>query len=193
MDEPPDTLRRRARRVDRPLAALYPEGFGGLAHESPLQLLIATILSAQCTDARVNAVTPALFARFPTAESFADARPEDLEALVRSVNYYRTKARNIRACCRQLIERHGGRVPDTLDELVRLPRVGRKTANVVLGHAFAEPGVTVDTHVGRLSRRLGLTTHTDPAKVERDLMGLLPRRRWTEFGHLLILHGRRVC
>jgi endonuclease-3 len=175
------------------LARLYPDARCALEHENPLQLLIATILSAQCTDARVNQVTPALFACYPRAESFANADPGALETAIQSTGFFRNKARNIMACCRQLVERHGGQVPGTMEDLVQLPGVGRKTANVILGSAFDTPGITVDTHVGRLSRRLGLTTETDPEKVERDLMALIPRKDWTMFSHRLIFHGRQVC
>jgi endonuclease-3 len=186
-------LRRQAVRIVRELTRLYPEAPCALHYAGPLQLLIATILSAQCTDARVNLVTPALFARYPDAAAFAAARPRDLERLIHSTGFYRAKARNIQACCRAIVERHGGEVPRTMAELTALPGVGRKTANVVLGNAFAVPGIPVDTHVGRLSRRMGLTTETDPVKVERDLMGLLPEGEWTMFGHRMIHHGRRVC
>lgn len=185
--------RRFVRRLLRALARLYPDAHCALHYETPLQLLIATILSAQCTDVRVNMVTPALFARYPDAQAFAGADPGELERLIQSTGFYRNKARNIIACCRLLVERHGGEVPGTLEELVPLPGVGRKTANVVLGDAFGVPGITVDTHVGRLSRRLGLTRHHDPVKVERDLMALIPKRSWTAFSHRMIFHGRQVC
>jgi endonuclease-3 len=158
-----------------------------------LQLLVATILSAQCTDARVNLVTPALFAKYPDAKAFAEAAPKELEAAIQSTGFFRNKARSILACTRSLVERHNGEVPGTLEELVQLAGVGRKTANVILGNAFDVPGITVDTHVGRLSRRLGLTTETDPEKVERDLMRLVPKKEWTMFSHRLIFHGRQVC
>lgn len=186
-------LRTRARRIVGALARLYPDAHCALDHENPLQLLIATILSAQCTDVRVNQVTPALFARYPRAEAFADADPGELETAIQSTGFFRNKARNIMACCRQLIERHAGQVPGTMEDLVQLPGVGRKTANVLLGNAFGTPGITVDTHVGRLSRRLGLTTETDPEKVERDLMALIAEKEWTLFSHRLIYHGRQVC
>ena len=186
-------LRSRARRLFRSLARLYPEARCSLDYGSPLQLLVATILSAQCTDARVNKVTPALFARFPDAQAFADADPRELESFVQSTGFFRSKTRSIQACCRVLVEKHGGAVPRTMEELVPLPGVGRKTANVILGNAYGVPGIPVDTHVGRLSRRLGLTSETDPVKVERDLMAVLPPREWTAFGHRMIEHGRRVC
>lgn len=189
----PDPRRAHARRLLRVLARLYPDAHCALTHETPLQLLVATILSAQCTDARVNLITPALFARYPDAHAFANADPRELESYVKSTGFFRNKARNIRRCCQQLVERHGGRVPATMEELVPLPGVGRKTANVILGDAFATPGITVDTHVGRLSRRLGLSAHANPVKVERDLMAVIPRQQWTDFSHRLIFHGRQVC
>ncbi|HEY8504479.1 MAG TPA: endonuclease III [Gemmataceae bacterium] len=183
----------RVRRILRILARLYPDAVTALRHEDPLQLLVATILSAQCTDARVNMVTPALFARYPDAAAFAGANLRELQRLIKSTGFYRNKAKNIRACCREIVAKHGGKVPETLEELVKLPGIGRKTANVILGDAFGTPGITVDTHVRRVSRRLGLTAHTDPAKIERDLMAIIPRRQWTAFSHRLIFHGRRVC
>ena len=188
--KPPRTL---ARTINRRLARMYPDARCALHHDNALQLLIATILSAQCTDVRVNMVTPALFARYPDANAFASANPRELETLIQSTGFFRNKARNIIACCRKIVDEHGGEVPATLEELVPLPGVGRKTANVVLGDAFDTPGITVDTHVGRLSRRLGLTTQTDAEKVERDLMKLLPRKDWTVFSHRMIFHGRQVC
>lgn len=175
------------------LKQLYPEPACALDHANPLQLLIATILSAQCTDARVNLVTPALFARYKTARDFAESPPAELQELIKSTGFYKNKAKLIQACCTALVERFGGEVPRTLEELVSLPGVGRKTANVILGNAFATPGITVDTHVGRLSRRLGLTRHTDPVKVEFALMKLVPQSEWTAFSHRIILHGRQVC
>ncbi|MFL5338606.1 MAG: endonuclease III [Gemmataceae bacterium] len=185
--------RRRVRRVRLALAKLYPETQTALNHQSPLQLLVATILSAQCTDARVNLVTPALFERFPDAKAFANAERAEIEELIKSTGFFRMKAKHIQECCRIIVEKFGGEVPGTLDELVQLPGIGRKTANVVLGDAFDTPGITVDTHVGRLSRRLGLSAHIDPVKVERDLMALIPQAEWTTFSHRLIFHGRRVC
>jgi endonuclease-3 len=189
----PDPLKARARRLVRKLARLYPDAHCALHHQSPLELLVATILSAQCTDARVNLVTPALFARYGDAQAFATADRAELESYIQSTGFFRNKARSIIACCQALVERHGGEVPATMAELVPLAGVGRKTANVILGTAFGVPGITVDTHVGRLSRRLGLTAHTDPAKVERDLMELIPKKDWTMFSHRLIFHGRQVC
>ncbi len=191
--EATDPIRLRARKIVHQLAKLYPDAHCALQHQSPLQLLIATILSAQCTDARVNLVTPALFARFPDTAAFATVSQRELEPFIRSTGFFRNKARNIIACCQALLEHHNGQVPNTLDALVKLPGVGRKTANVILGDAFDVPGITVDTHVGRLSRRLGLTQHKVPEKVERDLMVLIPKPQWTPFSHRLIFHGRRVC
>jgi endonuclease III len=191
--KPTAAVCRRAQRVLDALAELYPDAHCALDHQSPIQLLVATILSAQCTDARVNLVTPALFARYRTVSDFANADQAELERLIASTGFFRNKARNIIACCRAILDRHHGVVPGTLDELVQLPGVGRKTANVILGNAFGVPGITVDTHVGRLSRRLGLTEHDDPVKVEFDLMGQIPQADWTMFSHRLIFHGRRVC
>jgi endonuclease-3 len=186
-------LPRRARRIVSGLARLYPDARCSLDYASPLQLLVATILAAQCTDVRINQVTPSLFARFPDARAFAAADQAELEALVQSTGFFRNKARNIILCCRQLVEQHGGEVPRTMDELVPLAGVGRKTANVVLGNVFGVPGIVVDTHVGRLSQRMGLTRATDPVLIERELMGLIPKRQWISFGHRMIYHGRQVC
>jgi endonuclease-3 len=188
-----NSVRTRARRILRLLAQLYPDAECALHYENPLQLLIATILSAQCTDARVNQVTPGLFARFADANAFATADPRELEAAIQSTGFFRNKARHIQECCQQLVREYGGQLPRTLEELVKLPGIGRKTANVLLGSAFDTPGITVDTHVGRLSRRMGLTTQTNPEKVERDLMQLLPKKEWTMFSHRMIVHGRQVC
>src|SRR5262245_8185393 len=185
--------RERVEPLDDILKGLYPEPACALEHENALQLLVATILSAQCTDARVNTLTPTLFARFKTARDFADAEPAELQALIKPTGFYKNKAKLIQGCCKAIIERFGGEVPGTLEELVMLPGVGRKTANVILGDAFDTPGITVDTHVGRLSRRLGLTRHHDPVKVEFALMELVPQPEWTEFSHRVILHGRTVC
>lgn len=175
------------------LEETHPKTGTALNFADPLQLAVATILSAQCTDQRVNMVTPALFARFPTVHDFATAKLSEIQQLIKSINFFRNKAKYIQELCRILIAEHGGQIPRTLEELVQLPGIGRKTANVILGDAFGVPGVTVDTHVGRLSRRLGLTTNTDPVKVERDLMRLVPQPEWTRFSHRLILHGRQVC
>lgn len=186
-------MRTRVRRIERQLAKLYPDAHCELDFGNPLQLLIATILSAQCTDVRVNQVTPALFARYPDTEAFAAAKSKELENLIRPTGFFRNKARSIQRCCQRLVEHHGGEVPRTMEELVELPGVGRKTANVILGNAFGIPGLPVDTHVTRVSRRLGLTTETDAVKIERDLTALVSARDWTMFGHRLIWHGRRVC
>ncbi|MCS6976321.1 MAG: endonuclease III [Gemmatales bacterium] len=185
--------RRHAAKVLRILAREYPDAVCSLHYANPLQLLIATILSAQCTDERVNLVTPALFERFPDAKAFATADPKEVERLIQSTGFYRNKARNIIACCKALVEQHGGEVPRTLEELVRLPGVGRKTANVVLGNSYGVPGIVVDTHVLRLSRRLGLTHEKTPEKVEQDLMQILPPEEWVAFGHRMIYHGRKIC
>lgn len=176
------------------LKATYPSADCSLDFASPFQLVIATILSAQCTDARVNQVTPGLFHRWPTPQALAEADRRDVEAVIRSTGFFRAKTKSILGCCQALVERHGGEVPTTLDELVRLPGVGRKTANVVLGTAFGIPsGVVVDTHVGRISRRLGLTKAADAVRAERDLARVLPRAEWIGFSHRLIAHGRGPC
>jgi endonuclease-3 len=183
-----------ANKVVETLRRLYPDARCSLDYRTPLQLLIATILSAQCTDERVNKVTPALFARYRSAADFASADPRELENYIRSTGFYRAKAKNIIACCRALVERHGGELPRSLEELTKLPGVGRKTANVLLGTAWGIPaGIVVDTHVRRLARRMGLTQHTDPDKIERDLMELIPQEEWIAFGHRMIYHGRQVC
>jgi len=176
------------------LTAAYPDATCELDHRSPYELLVATILSAQCTDARVNQVTPALFARFPHAMALAAADVVELEALIRPTGFFHTKATSLLGMARGLVERHGGEVPTDLDALIDLPGVGRKTANVLLGTAFRiAAGVVVDTHVARLSRRLGLTVASDPGAIEQDLMRTFPRDAWIYLSHRLILHGRRVC
>ena len=176
------------------LKTAYPEARTALYWSNPLELLVATILSAQTTDVRVNAVTPNLFAKYPTAADYAGADPTELEEDIRPTGFFRNKAKSLRGMARALADDHGGEVPRTMDELVALPGVGRKTANVVLGNAFGiDEGVVVDTHVRRLSNRLGFTTQNDPEKIERDLMQTVPNRDWTVFSHLLILHGRSVC
>jgi endonuclease-3 len=176
------------------LKRLYPDATCSLSYRTPVQLLVATILSAQCTDDRVNQVTPALFSRFPDAFSLASADLEELENLVRSTGFYRNKAKNIKAACQTIVEEFGGEVPKQMEKLVSLPGVARKTANVVLAHAYGIiQGVTVDTHVKRLSKRLGLTEQTDPVKIERDLMKLLPQPEWENWSIRLIYHGRAVC
>jgi endonuclease-3 len=188
-----DELRKRARQIVRLLKKQYPDAKCALNYENPLQLLVATVLSAQCTDVRVNMVTPALFARYPKAESFANAEPRELEEAIKSTGFFRNKARSIQASAKRIVSDHGGEVPNTLEELVHLPGVGRKTANVILGNAFNVPGITVDTHVRRVSYRLGLTKHAIPEKIEQDLMELIPKKEWTAFSHRMIFHGRQVC
>jgi endonuclease-3 len=191
---PTSTTRQDVNKIVRGLQREYPDAECALRHGTPEQLLIATILSAQCTDERVNMVTADLFRRYPTPLELARLPQAELERLIQTTGFFRNKAKNILACCRQLVERYDGRVPQDLDRLVELPGVGRKTANVVLGTAFGLPtGVVVDTHVTRISRRLGLTTATDPVKIEKDLMALLPKREWVAFSHRVIHHGRRVC
>jgi endonuclease-3 len=177
----------------RKLKRLYPDARCALQHRSPLELLVATILSAQCTDKRVNQVTPALFARYPTAEAFASADLGELQEMIRSTGFFRNKAKNIKACCEKIVREHAGEVPRTMERLLELPGVARKTANVVLGNAFGTPGLVVDTHVGRISRRLGLTKQTDPVKVERELAELVPPAEWTMFSHRVIQLGREIC
>lgn len=188
------TRNERAAEILRTLRQTYPDAHCELNHRNPFELLVATILSAQCTDVRVNMVTPPLFAKYPDARRMALADTEDLEELIRSTGFYRNKAKNIRAAAAALTEQYDGQVPRDLDSLTALPGVGRKTANVVLGNAYGiESGVVVDTHVGRLSQRLGLTSHRDPVKIEQDLMKAVPRDAWTLWSHLLIWHGRRRC
>ncbi|PSK99408.1 DNA-(apurinic or apyrimidinic site) lyase /endonuclease III [Murinocardiopsis flavida] len=186
-------LVRRARRINRELVRLYPDAHCELDFTTPLELTVATILSAQCTDKRVNAVTPSLFARYRTAADYAAADRGELETLIRSTGFFRSKANNIIKLGQELCERHGGEVPDRLDRLVKLSGVGRKTANVVLGNAFGVPGITVDTHFGRLARRLRWTGATDPVKAEHDIGALFPPKEWTLLSHRIIWHGRRVC
>jgi endonuclease III len=184
----------RAGQILRRLETAYPDAHCALDHADAYQLLVATILSAQCTDVRVNLVTPAFFMRFPDARALAVGSQAEIEDLIRSTGFFRNKAKNLLAMAAALLERHGGQVPDTMDALQALPGVGRKTANVVLGNAFGRnEGVTVDTHVGRISRLLRLSAATDPEKVERDLMALFPQSKWTLLSHLFISHGRAVC
>jgi endonuclease-3 len=184
----------RAQALCEALPRVYPDAHCELNFSSPLELLVATVLSAQCTDVQVNKVTPALFKKYCSARDYAEADPAGLEHDLRAIGLYRNKAKNIRACCRILVDEHGGEVPQSMDELVRLPGVGRKTANVVLGNAFGQNvGVVVDTHVARLSARLGLTRHTNPVKIEAELMKIVPQEKWTLFSHWLIFHGRRRC
>jgi len=184
----------RAQKIIAGLEKTYPEAHCELVHQNPLELLIATILSAQCTDKRVNIVTEALFKKYRSAKDFANADISELENDVRTTGFYKNKARNIKAASKDIVEKHGGKVPQTMEELIELGGVGRKTANVVLGNAFdINVGVVVDTHVGRLSHRFGFTRHRAPEKIEIDLMELAPQKKWTLFSHLLIWHGRRRC
>ena len=190
----PADVKRRAGKVVRALKKEYPEVHCALVHSSPFELLVATILSAQCTDARVNIVTPALFKKYPDPTAFAAAPLTAIERAIQSTGFFRNKAKNIKAAATAIVDDHRGEVPETLDELIGLAGVGRKTANVVLGVAYGKAtGVVVDTHVGRLSRRLGLTANDDPVKVEADLMAIIPRKEWIDFSHRLIAHGRRIC
>ena len=183
-----------ARRVVRHLAKHYADAECALNYESPFQLLIATILSAQCTDERVNIVTADLFAKYPTAYELAQATQKQVEKIVKSAGFYRAKAKNIRNCAKQLVEKHDGEIPLELEALTALPGVGRKTGNVLLGTAFGIPsGVVVDTHVGRISRRLGIAFEKDPVKVERELMAVVPKKEWIYYSHRMIHHGRAVC
>lgn len=180
--------------VHAELKRLYPDAHCALKHKGPFQLLIATILSAQCTDERVNMVTPGLFKKFKNPQAFVDATQEEVEVVIRSTGFYRNKAKSIKGASQRIIDLYGGKVPETMDELLTLAGVARKTANVVLGNAFGQNiGVVVDTHVGRLSVRMGLTKNTDPKRVEQDLMALFPQDSWTMLSHLLIFHGRQVC
>jgi endonuclease-3 len=191
---PRAAARERMPAILRRLKKAYPDAACALRHDNPYQLLVATILSAQCTDARVNMVTPALFERYPDAARLARARQADVEQIIQSTGFFRNKAKNLIAMAQAVVANHDGEIPDSMEALHALPGVGRKTANVVLGNAFGiNDGVTVDTHVTRLSRLLGLTRHTDAVKIEKDLMALVPRKDWTIVSHLLILHGRAVC
>jgi endonuclease III len=184
----------RVARLVEMLPKVYPDAHTELHFKNPLQLLVATILSAQCTDKRVNLVTPALFRKYRTAKDYASAPQAQLEIAIKSTGFFRNKAKSIRAAMRAIAADHGGKVPSTMEELRELPGVGRKTANVVLGNVFRKnEGIVVDTHVARLSQRLGLTKHKDPEKIERDLMKLVPREYWTDWSHWLIWHGRRRC
>lgn len=183
----------RASRILSILNARYPQVKPQLFYRNPFELLVATILSAQCTDNQVNRVTPPLFRRMRRPQDLAAAPVGEIEGIVRPTGFYRNKARNIQACCQALVERHGGQVPRTLEELVKLPGVGRKTANVVLGAAFDTPGVVVDTHVARISNRLALTRHKDPKKIELDLMRVIPKKEWSDFSLRLIFFGRETC
>lgn len=191
--ETPTALKRRARKINRVLARTYPGARCELDFATPLQLLVATILSAQCTDKRVNLVTPALFRRYPDAAAYAAADRAELEAMIKTTGFFRAKTNALMGLGQQLCDEFDGEVPGRLKDLVRLPGVGRKTANVVLGNAFGVPGITVDTHFGRLARRLGWTDAVDPDKVEAEVGALFPRKDWTQLSHHLIWHGRRRC
>ncbi|WP_237185067.1 endonuclease III [Rothia nasimurium] len=191
--ESPLALTRRARKINRILGETYPYAVAELDFDNPFELLVATVLSAQTTDVRVNATTPELFARYPDAAALASARIEDVEDIVRPLGFYRSKAKAIVNLAAQLVADHRGQVPGRLEELVKLPGVGRKTAFVVLGNAFGKPGITVDTHFGRLARRFGFTTEDDPVKVERDVAELFEPKDWTQLSHRLVYHGRRIC
>ncbi|SDL38825.1 DNA-(apurinic or apyrimidinic site) lyase /endonuclease III [Glycomyces sambucus] len=185
--------KRRARRIDRLLAAAHPDAHCELDYADPLQLAVATILSAQCTDVRVNLTTPALFAKYRDAADYAEANPEDVEEIIRPTGFYRNKTRSIIGLGKALVADHGGTLPEGMDELVKLPGIGRKTANVIRGNAFGVPGITVDTHMIRITNRLKLTDGKDPVKLEFALQKLIEPREWTMFSHRIIFHGRRVC
>jgi endonuclease-3 len=192
--ESTDQKKARLAKIIAGLQNAYPNAHCELNHSNPLELLIATILSAQCTDKRVNIVTPQLFKKYPTAADYAKARLPELEEEIKTTGFYRNKAKSITKACKNIVEKHDGKVPDTMEELIALGGVGRKTANVVLGNAFnINTGIVVDTHVARLSHRLGLTKETDPVKIEVALMNLVPQEQWTLFSHWLIWHGRRRC
>jgi endonuclease III len=193
VDESPLALTRRARRINRELGLLYPDAHTELDFTTPLELSVATILSAQCTDKRVNEVTPALFRRYPTAADYAGADRAELEEMIRTTGFFRNKTNSLMKLGQALVDRFDGEVPASLDQLVSLPGFGRKTANVVLGNAFGIPGITVDTHFGRLARRWRWTANTDPVKVEADVAALFPKKDWTILSHRVIWHGRRVC
>jgi endonuclease-3 len=194
MNKKLDERRRRVKEILPILKRTYPDAKCTLDYRTPLQLLVATILSAQCTDERVNLVTKELFKKYKSAADFANSPDGELEKDIQSTGFFRNKAKNIRAMAASLVEEHGGRIPQTMEELTSLAGVGRKTANVVLGNAFGQNvGVVVDTHVARLSQRLDLTDHSEPEKIERDLMDLVPREQWTLWSHLLIHHGRAIC
>jgi endonuclease-3 len=183
----------RAQRIANTLFRTHPDAHCALNHGNAFELLCATILSAQCTDKVVNTVTPELFSHFPNAARLAQTRPSEVERIIRPTGFYKNKAKSLIGMAKAVVERHGGQIPKALADLVQLPGIGRKTANVVLGNAFDTPGIVVDTHVVRLSNRMGLTAVTDPVKIERDLMELIPERHWTQFSHAMIFHGRRIC
>ncbi|MDF2891884.1 MAG: endonuclease DNA-(apurinic or apyrimidinic site) lyase [Clostridia bacterium] len=186
-------LKKKVKKVSKLLFETYPEATCSLDYQEPFQLLIATILAAQCTDERVNIVTKDLFKKYETVYDFANANPEELEQDIKSTGFYRNKAKNIIACCQKLIKEHGGKVPGNMDDLVALPGVGRKTANVILSNIYGIPGVIVDTHCKRLSNRIGLTENEDPVKIENDLMEIIPQKDWAKFSNNLVYHGRAIC
>ncbi len=186
-------LQKRVKEIIKILSKEIPDSRIALKFSNPLELLIATILSAQCTDAKVNQVTADLFKKYRSAKDYAEVDLTKLEEDIRPTGFYRNKAKSLQKCCRELVTRFGGKVPQTLEELVGLPGVGRKTANVILGNAFGVPGIVVDTHVQRVSQRIGLTKNEDPVKIEFDLMEIVPREEWTHFSNLLIWHGRKIC
>lgn len=188
-----DTLKARVAEIIEVLSRTHPDARLALEFSSPLELLVALILAAQCTDERVNQVTRSLFKKYKTARDYAEARQETLEEDIRPTGFYRNKAKAIRECCRELVARFQGTVPERLEDLVRLPGVGRKTANIVIGNAFGRPAIGVDTHVMRLSQRMGLTRNKDPDRIEEDLCALVPEEKWVVFCHLLQFHGRRIC
>ncbi|WP_422934179.1 endonuclease III [Sinomonas sp. P47F7] len=192
-DESPLALTRRARKIDRILGEFYPYAHAELDFRTPFELLVATVLSAQTTDVRVNQVTPLLFARYPDARALSEAEPESLEEIIKPTGFFRAKAKSLHVLSQRIVDEFDGVVPGRLEDLVTLPGVGRKTANVVLGNAFGVPGITVDTHFGRLARRFGWTASDDPVKVEQDVMELFPPRDWTMLSHHVVFHGRRVC
>lgn len=187
------TLKEKAAQIVKGLDRAYPQARCSLWFKNPLELLIATMLSAQCTDKRVNEVTKTLFIKYKTPQDYAQVPPSELENDIRPTGFFHNKAKNIQGCCRELIKRHQGKVPQTMEELVALPGIGRKTANVVLGNAFGIPGIVVDTHLGRIVQRLGLTREKDPVKIEFALRPLIPEKHWTIFSHQMIEHGRRLC
>ncbi|HYE11209.1 MAG TPA: endonuclease III [Patescibacteria group bacterium] len=188
-----EELKKKVKKVSKLLFETYPEATCSLDYQEPLQLLIATILAAQCTDERVNIVTKNLFKKYESVYDFANANPEELEQDIKSTGFYRNKAKNIIACCQKLIKEHEGKVPGNMDDLVALPGVGRKTANVILSNIFGIPGVIVDTHCKRLSNRIGLTENDDPVKIENDLMEIVPQKDWAKFSNNLVYHGRAIC
>lgn len=188
-----EALKKKAKRISKKLYETYPEATCSLDYQNPLQLLISTILAAQCTDERVNIVTRDLFQKYRSVEDFANANIEELEQDIKSTGFYRNKAKNIIACCNKLIKEHGGKVPDNMEALTALPGVGRKTANVVLSNIYGIPGVIVDTHCKRLANRIGLTEEEDPIKIEQDLMEILPKKDWAKFSNNLVFHGRAIC